>query len=630
MNQQSKRNRVTRGIAALTAAALCMLGLELFGGAASPAGAASTAITVSCDGVAGDTAGSVGGAAKSSKDLVGLLATVTHSPGGPSLDVTVDSNTPDKVKKGSGSFDATFNYSIALPTALVDAVKNTLKKNTIELTDLTVSVDYSGAQTGTLSTHIDTKSLDFTGGNPPTVIAVAGKVPTDASGRIFYRPGLFKISVKVDAEIPGTATIGTLQLACSAQGLLGSTNVQVPGAPNTPAVIDVPVIGGKTASVNLQGRSDITPDDNNPIQWDSLAIVNNPNGASLSGGVLTQPTTAAGGFLTSDVQVCAPARTIPGTTGVNDVQSLTFTSDSYAGITLNSHPTTMKLKFKGVESAAISLATPFLGNDALGTFTAPTAARLQSALEGISTIGAGNVSVTGTGVSTNPYRITFIGALAHSSQPRIEVTGWATTPFDFAGYSAISAAITAATAPAAPSTGPPDPAATDKTFTELVAQLTAGTITPDVFSAKAGNAIKNSIIGGIDKGAALKLVSDLYPQPALVAEPTVGEAPIPDASTGPLCSQFQVRTVAVPLAFFTAIFGGGTKVLACTATKTPTKVKYTARVKVNGRYRSVTKYKLVYSAKVAVKYKVRVHGKTVTKTRYVTKYFPSATQACQA
>src|SRR5262249_14396766 len=53
----------------------------------------------------------------------------------------------------------------------------------------------------------------------------------------------------------------------------------------------------------------------------------------------------------------------------------------------------------------------------------PTAS-VQNALQALSTIGAGNVTVTqGTGANSNVYTITFTGALALANQPQITGAG---------------------------------------------------------------------------------------------------------------------------------------------------------------------------------------------------------------
>ena len=65
------RKHITRAIAAFTAIALGAVALQ-FSGAPAIAGA-DTTVSIQCDGISGDNAGSLSGAPKSSKELVALL-----------------------------------------------------------------------------------------------------------------------------------------------------------------------------------------------------------------------------------------------------------------------------------------------------------------------------------------------------------------------------------------------------------------------------------------------------------------------------------------------------------------------------------------------------------------------------
>lgn len=84
--------------------------------------------------------------------------------------------------------------------------------------------------------------------------------------------------------------------------------------------------------------------------------------------------------------------------GTNEQQTLTFS----AGMNTGSY----KLVFRGQTTATIS------------TYTAAAA---QAAFLALSTVGAGNATITGT-TSTGPFTITFVGALAGIDQPQVTVT----------------------------------------------------------------------------------------------------------------------------------------------------------------------------------------------------------------
>lgn len=586
------KKRTIKGIAAVTTVALGSLALE-FVGPGTIAGAAGTTISVQCNGVEGDVAGQVSGANKSSKELVGLLSTLSPgSTGLPPLPVTVNTNVPEKVKKGSGDFDASFTFSIAFPDSLVKAVRDTLKKSSLTVTNAVIGVDYSGPVSGTMTTTLESQTIDLTAPSPATSATVSAKVPTDKSGRVFFRPGKFDLSTQIDGEVAGIAKVGTLSLTCSAQGLIASTAIQVPGAPNTPAAVEAPpIVGGYTAGIPILSRPDVTPDDNNPILPDTLKVIRSDQGAFIKNGWLVQPTPEAGGTVVTDLEVCAPERPIPEVPGTNEVQALAW-SDTYFGKPLNAHPLSMRLKFKDSETAPISLSTNLLGipgSEIFGNFQAPSAAVVQKALEALPTIGAGNIAVTKT--PQGAYNFTFVGALATSDQPEISVTGW-TSHASYEMYGKIQAAITALTAPPAPPdpNAPVDPSKTDLTVQELQAELVAGKITFEQFGQKFGSALGNSIMKGIPVTEALNFVNNVFPQPPAMTTKTVGEPTIPATTTGPLCSQFQVKTVSVSKVFlFYLWLRANPQVLACTTKRVP----YKARVRSNGKTRYVTKYRIV-------------------------------------
>jgi len=103
---------------------------------------------------------------------------------------------------------------------------------------------------------------------------------------------------------------------------------------------------------------------------------------------------------------------------------------------------TFTLSFGGQTTSALTLTGTFTG------FTSPTVAQVQSALEGLSTIGTGNVLVTAlstpssgsSGNSRGLFRVEFIGALAGT--PVSQITGTGTVP---AGQEANSYDISVAT-----------------------------------------------------------------------------------------------------------------------------------------------------------------------------------------
>ena len=94
---------------------------------------------------------------------------------------------------------------------------------------------------------------------------------------------------------------------------------------------------------------------------------------------------------------------------IEDGITMTPGSNEVQTITLGSGSSTFVLKFKGAATAALAAAV--------------SAAAMTTALEGLSTIGAGNVVVTGTG----PWVVTFQGDLAGQNLPFIEIVSTTNT-----------------------------------------------------------------------------------------------------------------------------------------------------------------------------------------------------------
>lgn len=94
-----------------------------------------------------------------------------------------------------------------------------------------------------------------------------------------------------------------------------------------------------------------------------------------------------------------PYQVVRGGATTNEVQTVTETGSPTGG--------TFKLSYKGQQTAAQPWNV--------------TAAALQTALAGLSTIGAGNVAVTGGPGPTTPYTVTFQGLLAGTDVPLLGV-----------------------------------------------------------------------------------------------------------------------------------------------------------------------------------------------------------------
>lgn len=526
---------------------------------AAPAASADTSAPVSvvCTGASNDVAGVVSGAPKSSLELLTLAASLVKLPGLPPFPTTVTTDAPAKVAVNSGEREVTVTYHIGVPADVAALMRDQLGVPTLIAQGTTAGVEVSGPVTATVTAVAPDTTLDLN--NPATEVTVSMKVKIDTarSGRIFFRPSPISMKLVVNGSVGGVATINTITLGCNAQGLIASTSVQVPGTPNVPAQIDGPdVTGGESATIPLIGRPDITPTDNNPIMWGSLRVIGGEGGARIEDGSLVQPTAIGGGTYLSEVEVCGEPRMTEDTPGVDEVQSLRFPGDYTVRSDLgwlNPHPLGMRLSFKGDQTVEIPLTTLYgTGLEGLlGKFQPPTARSIQNALEALPSIGAGNIVVKRE--SDGSYSFTFAGELAESDQPQIELSDWR-THLDYAVYDQIFDAISGlagggggsdgGSGGAGGGGGAGDPAATDLTVDQLVAELQAGRISLEQFGAKFGNALKNTIIKSLPIPDILDTLAQIFPQKPKLTTTTEGEAKIPGSSTGPLCTSFFVKTVA--------------------------------------------------------------------------------------
>lgn len=145
---------------------------------------------------------------------------------------------------------------------------------------------------------------------------------------------------------------------------------------------------------------------------DYVDVGSDPDLQPISSTVTFVPRIPAGSL------IWAPGLTIPAGIALSPIVARTDT-DGYLRtiqnsalnekqvITITGSPTSYKLAFNG--SAA---STTIAGNASLAT--------VQSALEGLSTIGAGNVTVSGT--AGGLYNVFFVNALAAQNQPLLVVS----------------------------------------------------------------------------------------------------------------------------------------------------------------------------------------------------------------
>lgn len=547
----------TRRIAAGVTAALVATTFA-FGPGSPTVGAATTTFT--CSGVTGDVAGQVSGANKSSKELLDLLASLGGSAE-LSLPVDVTVTAPSSVATGSGPYDVSFVYNITLPESLVKSARDLLKVTSLKVENASFAVDVSGAASTSVVGTIP--SIDVSLATSPVTVSqtIAGSVTPTTSGLAYYRPGATQLSVVVNGSAGGVATIGTITVTCAASGLLGSTAVRPPGSPIvTPNPLTVNVAAGASTTVNLDDGSLVTPDEGNPIMWDSLRLAGNPTGgtASLSGRTVNFTAPAENGSYDLTFEVCGAPRSVPGSPGTDETQTLAFADARYSRDFPNAHPLAFTLKFEDQETAPII--TSFFDLDILGNvttfpyvpgdeasrnlhilggrFAPPSAATVRAALEALPNIAPGDIEVSGGPTSLNdltvPYSITFTGDLAKADVAQVTVGTWDT----WLPNEGLQAVLEAASGLGGDGGGEVPPTV-DESFAALVNQ----TISVEQFWTQVWARVQHDIIQGIDVQGILDAVLQLFPKVPVTSTAVTGEPVIPESSTGPLCSQGVVQFV---------------------------------------------------------------------------------------
>ncbi len=542
----------TRAVSIGTTVALS--GAAFFVGTASTAGAATATFT--CRGITGDVAGQVAGANKSSKELLDLLASLGGSAE-LSLPVQITTNVPSSIKTGPDPITAEFDYDITLPDSLLASARDLLGVSTIQVTNASYSIDVSGASTTTLTGTNPSITLNIA--SPPVKVQqrITGEVDVSNSGLIQYRAGETRLSIVVNGTVAGAATVGTLTVSCTTSGLLASTSVSPPGAPNittTPLIRNV--TAGSEDQVVIDDGTLVVPDEGNPILWDSLRIVDEPSAgtARIDNGDLLYTAPGVNGSYDVSYEVCAAAKDVEGQPGTDEVQTFTFADTTYYLRSFNAHPKSFTLVFDGQETAPIETSrAEFLGipvpvnlndpgaeliHNLGGQFMIPSAAKVQAALAKLPNIGAGNVTVTGgptrTGDLTVPYTITFGGDLAEKDVAQITIGQWNTwLPQD-----ALAVILGAAGGLGGGGDAPPPP-----TYDQSIQQYFAGTISIETMFDQFGARAQADLLGGINISDLLTTLTALFPKTPALATATAGEDAIEPGNTGPLCSTGVVQYV---------------------------------------------------------------------------------------
>ena len=619
-------------VAGIATMGVAVLGLEMIDSSGVSVGATVGSATLACDGVTGDNASALG----DSKTTLAALGSALVIP------ASVDVQAPAKVAAGSGPFNATFVYTIALPASVVTSAKDLLKLSTINVTSATYAIDYSGAANGSISKTINNSVVDLD--NPSITQTLSGQITPTSDGQIAYRPGTTMLAMALNVTSP--IAIGTLQIVCTSVDTVGSTTVQVPGAPNVdPGIIEVKGQGLSLTSVDL-GRY-ITPDDDNPVIPESLTVTKGPSAGLglLKGYTLLYVGPQAGGTYAAQLKVCGASRATKAVAGVNTITALDL--PVYSVGPLNAHPVAFKLSFNGAETAPIQMSyrdnpfaflpgqpaqfpTPWDVENAdfvdkfFSFYVEPPASAIQSALAALPNIGVGNVNVTKR-AAANPdasatFDIELTGALGGNPQSTVQMTGFsAWLP------QSVKTGLLAALAPKPGDPGaPPTTTVVPDTYEMLNAKLIAGLITFDEWLAGVSERFRYELLSNIDPAAALAAITPLFPEGPTTKASQGGVTPIPSVQTGLLCTPFtvQYRLTAGP----SVAVAGAAKTQPAARTRRSSRTRRSVscrtktvlqrvKVRVNGRTRYVRRRVTIRKCPKITVAKKRVIKKRVIKKR---------------
>lgn len=602
------RDRTTRrpsagrrtGAAILATAVVSMLLVVATSGTTTSAAPVNATIPTSCTGrdkATNDTLGLAKGLIGSDRVAVNLLVTGGDVPENAGLEQDIN---------------ASFNWAATMDQNLIDQAAALIPSISVSNINAVQQVKGPASE--------DT----FTGSNPgPVTIkptagvaaqlpigTIGGTVTTTGGGIITYRVGALTLDVKL--SVTGVGDFD-LKLTCEVQGsnIIAKTTVRDPDAPVfDPEVVQLDADPNETVSVDLLG--DVVTPGKTPLLPESLKIVEPPAAgtAAISDGVFSFTAPATGGTYTTTVEVCGAPKDEAGTPGVNETQLLTLGENwtqvgtggglPIVGQGLNPRPVAFTLKVGGEETGLIWTAEhallPGLISLPLGgkvptpdnwapanvtglvnqyatetRYKGVSPAAVQAALEGLPSIGAGNVSVKGLDAAGNEtaapgqiakLAITYIGAKGEQDIPSIELGQWYSVPPQevldriSATISALAGSLGGEPDPDAPppsefetfikgldSTSAADRAAADKAMGDkILASIANGTAIP-------GSDWSAYIMFKIDIGALVPqltaFLNSLFPQKVAASTFEQGEAPTPPQ---PLCAQGIVQVTVAEVA----------------------------------------------------------------------------------
>ena len=564
VNQVSftKRGRTARTAgAAILATSLLALGLVTAATSSSGAAPVSTQIEALCSGADAASLATL-------NNFAGIL-------GGNTIPVTLSATAADIPESAAigEKINAQFNWTGTLSQKLI---------NTAAGLGASIDAENISAQM-TIKGPSDIGSFSATAPNltvvpavgVPSVIGlgtIGGEITTTGGGIITYRVASVSFTTKLLAA--GIPVVLNITCAPTGSNLISTTSISDPDAPIfTSGIIPLAATAGGVATVDLLGgTSPIITSGKTPLQPETLRIVEEPSEgkATITDGVFSFTAPAKAGTYSTTVEICGVQKEDAGAPGVSEIQNLAL-GDNWAPIGsggFDRRPIAFSLKFGGEETDLIWASdnlggpeptpenwAPATGPGQVGRYAALlfgsvyrgiSAAQVQSALESLPNVGAGNVEVVAEksnaarpNLVTN-FKINFQGELAEQDVPALTLGQWysvlpqeALTRINESVQALIPAPAT--TVPGAPATVDPLGGRTGQALNDfIVERILTGTFTPEISAAF----VKVVIIDPITAAAPalIAAINGLFPKMIdPVAVPVVaGELP---TEPEPLCSQ---------------------------------------------------------------------------------------------
>ncbi len=557
----TKRGRTARTAGGvILATSLLALGLVTAATSSSGAAPVSTQIEALCSGADAASLATL-------NNFSGIL-------GGNTIPVTLSATAADIPESAAigEKINAQFNWTGQLSQKLIDTAAGL--GAAIDAENISAQMTIKGpSDIGSFSATAPNLTVVPAVGVPSVLSlgGIGGEITTTGGGIITYRVASVSFTTKLLAA--GIPVVLNITCAPTGSNLITKTSVKDPDAPTfTPEIIPLATTAGGVATVDLLGGTPpiITPG-KTPLVPESLKIVEAPAAgeATITNGVFSFTAPATDGTYSTTVEICGVPKEDAGAPGVSEIQNIVL-GDNWTAIGgggLDRRPVAFTLKFGGQETPLIWAANnpllpaptpanwaPSSGGGIVGqyalfsSYTGITAGQVQSAIEGLSNVGAGNVKVVAErnnparpGTITN-FKVNYQGALAEQDVPAMTLGQWySILPQE--GLVRINESVQAlipaptGTTTTVPGTPPPvDPLGglTGQALNDFIAQkIIDGTLT-----AEESDAFLAVIIKGVTDAAPalIAAINGLFPKVIdPVAVPVVGgESP---TKAEPLCSQ---------------------------------------------------------------------------------------------